>query len=92
MRLIIHVPEAEPYDLGDSWRYTIAAAIEAEADIVASDAGSDLLESPAEHHRSQLRERVVREATARLRKAGDEYMDPGGVRWSLEDDTEEAAA
>ena len=87
MHLIIHVPDAEPYKLGDeAWQHTLAQAIEAEADIVVSDAGSDILESPEEHHRDQLRERIIREATARLRNPGDEYMDPGGTRWSLRDD------
>lgn len=81
MRLLrIHQREAEPYDLDV---VELADAIESEADTIASDAGSDLLDDPGEEARAELRERVQREALRALEAKG-EYRDPTGVRWTLE--------
>ena len=48
--LHVHLPGAEPYEVGDEiWQQSLAEAIPAEAQIIADDAGADLLESGPEH-------------------------------------------
>jgi hypothetical protein len=81
MKLQIRHPDAEPYDLDDLT--TLADAIEAEADVVASDAGSDQLEAPTQECRDKLKEQVIRDATRALRAPGDTYRDPLGIVWEL---------
>lgn len=85
MKLVIHHPDAVdcPYDFDRS--DTLPEAIRAEAETVASDAGSDLLDDPGEAARAELRDRVIREATAALRDTGDAFRDPLGIRWELTD-------
>ena len=84
MILKVHVPGACPYEIGDEiWQQTLQEAIAAEAEIVAEDAGSDLLESPDAEHRRQLRERVIAEMTSVLVHVGDRYRAPDGVLYSL---------
>jgi hypothetical protein len=83
MRLVIHAPDAEPYDL-DS--YTIAEAIEAEAATIAADADAELLADGTDSEREELRLRVIDEATAALGTGpGYTYTDPTGVRWTLDE-------
>lgn len=87
MRLLrIHVREAEPYpidSMGEEGWQSLGEAVGAEADTVASDAGSDLLESPSDEHRAMLREQVFQAAMRDLRATGM-YRDPSGIRWTLE--------
>lgn len=85
LQLTIHTADAvnDPYVLEHA--DALLEAITAEAEIVASDAGSDLLESPAQHHRDVLRDQIIAAASRELRAAGDAYRDPVGVRWTLED-------
>jgi hypothetical protein len=83
MRLAIHAPGAEPYDLD---AYDLTTAIETEARTIAEDAGSELLAADTTDERDELAARVVREATGALRGAGDSYTDPTGVRWTLDTD------
>ena len=46
--LRVHVPGAEPYEIGDEiWQRSLAEAITAEAQTIADDADADLLEDPA---------------------------------------------
>lgn len=78
--LNIHHPDADPYEITDLC--TLEDAVTAEADTIASQAGSDLLAEPTEAERDVLRERVVAEALASLRTTG-EYRDPLGVLWTL---------
>jgi hypothetical protein len=81
MQLKIRHPDAEPYKLDDLT--TLAGAIEAEADVIANDAGSDLLEAPTQECRDILRGQVIRDATRALRGPGDTYRDPLGIVWEL---------
>ena len=87
MILKAHVPGAEPYPVGDEISHQpLAEAIAAEADAIAADAGSDLLESPRAEHREQLRRRVIEEMTRALIDVGDSYRAPDGVLYSLLDE------
>ena len=86
MLLRVHIKDADPYEIGDDvGQVPLAFAIEQEADCIAADAGSNLLADPGEQAREQLRERVIREMTAALRRPGDSYRAPDGVRYSLAD-------
>ena len=64
----------------------LADAIAEFAGQVASDAGSDLLAEGTEEEREQLRASIVERATLALRHAGDEYIAPDGIRYSLEEE------
>ena len=87
MILKAHVPGAEPYPVGDEiWHQRLEEAIAAEADAIAADAGSNLLESPRAEHREQLRRRVIEEMTRALIDVGDSYRAPDGVLYSLLDE------
>lgn len=87
MRLRIHHPDATPYVVGGFYAdWTLEDAIAAEADNVASMAGSDELEDGTEEARDALRAKVIADATRALRGAGASYRDPLGIRWSLEAD------
>ena len=82
--LRVHVPGAEPYEIGDEiWQQTLQEAIAAEGQIVADDARSDLLESPDAEQRRQLCARVIAEMTSSLVHVGDRYRAPDGVLYSL---------
>ena len=82
--LRVHVPGAEPYEIGDEiWQQSLAEAIAAEAQTVADDAGADLLEDNTETLRNELRDQVIADMTRVLVRAGDTYRAPDGVRYSL---------
>jgi hypothetical protein len=86
MILRVRVPGAHDYIIGDEiWQESLADAIAAEAETIASYAGSDLLESPDPAHRDVLRDRLVHDMTSALVSVGDEYQAPDGVRYSLID-------
>jgi hypothetical protein len=85
--LRVHVQGAEPYEIG-GWginEETLSDAIEAEAETIAQDAGSDLIEENTEACRILLRDEVIKAASRALKKAGDSYRDPTGVLWTLEE-------
>ncbi len=91
MILKVHVPGAIPYAIGEEiWQQPLEDAIGAEAQTVADDAGSDLIESPDPADRDQLRARVIAEMTRALVRVGDTYRAPDGVLYSLEVDCAEA--
>jgi hypothetical protein len=74
MILKVHLDGAACYDVGNEiWRESLADAIHAEAETIASYAGSDLLQSSDQAHRNALRDRIVREMTAALVSVGDRY-------------------
>ena len=82
--LHVHVPGAEPYEIGDEiWQQSLDEAIAAEAQTIADDAGADLLEDYTEASRNQLRDQVIADMTRALQRAGDTYRAPDGVRYSL---------
>jgi hypothetical protein len=86
MILKVHVPDAPSYDVGDEIRQeSLAEAIRAEAEIIAEDAGSDVLPGGA---REELQDRITRDMTAALLHVGDTYRGPDGVRYSLVDPQE----
>lgn len=85
MLLRIAHPDAvrDPYRIerpGD-----LDAAIAHEADTVAADADSSVLDDPSDTAREQLRQRVIADATRALRRPGDTFTDPSGIRWTLEE-------
>ena len=83
MILKVHLQGAASYDVGDEiWHESLADAIHAEAETIASYAGSDLLESPDQAHRDALRDRLVDEMTSALVSVGDRYGAPDGVLYS----------
>jgi hypothetical protein len=83
--LNVHVPGAEPYQIGDEiWQQPLSDAIAAEAQTIAEHAGTDLLDDPGAASRDQLRDRVTAEMTRALQAAGDTYRAPDGVRYSLD--------
>jgi hypothetical protein len=50
LMLRVHVPGAEPDEIGDEiWQTSLAEAIAAEAEAIAENAGADLLESPSDN-------------------------------------------
>jgi hypothetical protein len=82
--LNIHVPGATQYEIGDEiWQESLAHAIRAEAETIAADATTDLLESPDHRHRDALRDRLIVEMTAALAQIEDQYRSPDGVLYSL---------
>ena len=82
--LHVHVPGAEPYEIGDEiWQQLLAEAITAEAQTIGDDAGADLLEDNTEASRNELRDQVIADMTRALPRAGDTYRAPDGVRYSL---------
>ena len=84
MILKVHLDGAASYDVGDEiWQESLADAIHAEAETIASYAGSDLLESSDQAHRDALRDRIVDEMTSALVSVGDRYRAPDGVLYSL---------
>jgi hypothetical protein len=84
MILKVHVPGAPSYEIGDEiWQESLADAICAEAEIIAADAGADLLESPDQAHRDALRDRLIVDMTGALGQVGDQYRSPDGVLYSL---------
>ena len=84
MYLRVHLKDADPYEIGEGiGQVPLVFAIAQEADCLAADAGSDLLADPGEQAREELRQRVIREMTAALVRAGDGYRAPDGVRYSL---------
>ena len=82
--LHVHIPGAGSYEIGDEiWQSSLAEAIEAEARTIADYAGADLLENSSEASRNRLRDQVIADMTSALRRAGDSYRAPDGVRFSL---------
>ena len=88
MILKVHVEGAHCYQVGDEiWHMPLPDAIRAEAEIVAEDAASALLESHEQSDREALRDRVVAEMTAALIGVGDTYAAPDGVLYSLSEES-----
>lgn len=88
MILKVHVDGAASYDVGDEiWQESLADAIHAEAETIASYVGSDLLLSPDQAQRNALRDRIVGEMTAALVSVGDRYRALDGVLCSLIEDS-----
>ena len=84
MILKVHLDGAASHDVGDEiWQESLADAIHAEAETIASYAGSDLLQSSDQAQRNALRDRIVGEMTAALVSVGDRYRAPDGVLYSL---------
>ncbi len=84
--LHVHLPGAEPYELGDEiWQQPLADAIRSEAEIIAEHAGRDLLPITSQATRAGLRDRISAEMTAALRHAGDTYTAPDGIAYTLTD-------
>jgi hypothetical protein len=84
MILKVHLDGAVSYDVGDEiWQESLADAIHTEAEMIASYAGSDLLQSWDQAHRNALRDRIVGEMTAALVSVADSYRAPDGVLYSL---------
>ena len=82
--LRVHVPGAEPYEIGDEiWQQSLAESITSEAQTIADDAGADLLEDGSDASRNQLRDQVISDMTRALQRAGDTYRAPDDVRYSL---------
>lgn len=80
-----HVHDAEPWRLDGVLGLTLEEAIREAAEQTASDAGSDLLESPSEEHRAIFRDHMVEDMTRALREAPHVYRAPDGVLYSLEE-------
>src|SRR6202008_2634976 len=86
MILNVQVPGAWPYEIGDEiWQQSLAEAIRAEAEIIADDASSHQPNAPVSAGRDALRDRVIAEMTAALRRPGDAYTAPDGVSYALTD-------
>jgi hypothetical protein len=84
MILKVDLQGAHCYEIGDEiWQESRIDAITAEAEMIASYAGAELLQSPDQAHRDALRDRIVREMTSALVSAGDHYTAPDGVVYSL---------
>jgi hypothetical protein len=84
MILRVHLDGAASYGVGDEiWQESLADAIHAEAETIASHAGSDLLQSSDQAPRNALRDQIVGEMTVALVSAGDGYRAPDGVLYSL---------
>jgi hypothetical protein len=82
--LHVHMPGAGSYEIGDEiWQASLDEAIEAEARTIADYASPDLLEHDTGASRNQLRDQVIADMTRVLRRAGDTYRAPDGVRISL---------
>jgi hypothetical protein len=87
MILQVHLDGAASYDVGDEiWQVSLADAIHAEAETIASYARCDLLRSSDRAQRSALRGRIVGEMTSALVSVGDCYGAPDGVLYSLIED------
>ena len=70
----VHLDGAASYDVGDEiWQAWLAEAIHAEAETIASYAGSDLLQSSDQAQRNALRDRIVGEMTAAHVSVGARY-------------------
>lgn len=87
MILKVHVQGARSYTVGDEiWHESLADAIIAEAETIATYAGPAVLHSPGQAQRAALRDRIVREMTSALVGVGDQYRAPDGVLYSLIDE------
>jgi hypothetical protein len=84
MILKVHLDGAASYDVGDEfWHQSLADAIYAEAETIASYRGAHLLQSLDQARQNALRDRIVGEMTAALVSVGDRYRAPDGVVYSL---------
>lgn len=84
--LILQVPGAEPYEIGDEiWQQSLPDAIRAEAQTIADYADTDLLRLTGHAGRIALRDQIIAEMTAALRQIGDAYTAPDGVAYTLTD-------
>ena len=84
MILKVHLDGAASHDVGDEiWHESLADAIHAEAETIASYGGSDLPQSSDQDRRNALRDRIVGEMTVGLVNVGDRYRAPDGVLYSL---------
>ena len=83
MILNVHIPGARDHEIGhDIWQEPLADAIRFEAENVAFYAeDSNLLASPDQAHRDELRDPII----AALTQVGDAYTAPDGVLYSLSD-------
>lgn len=87
MLLKAHVWGAEPWYIEDPDHLscTLDEAIAEAADQTASDAGSELLESPEQWCRDEFKRMMVATMGSALRDVGDSYKAPDGVLYTLED-------
>lgn len=86
MILKAHLQGAPDYEIGDEiWQESLTDAITAGAEMIASHARAGPLQSPDQSHRDALRDRIVREMTSALVRAGDHYTALDGVVYSLLD-------
>lgn len=73
--LQVHLPGAEPFQLGDElWQQPLADAIRAEAENIAEHAGRDLLPVLSQATLAVLRDRLIAEMTAAMQHVGDTRM------------------
>jgi hypothetical protein len=80
MILKAHLVGAASHDVGDEiWQVALGDAIQAEAECIVYNAGSDLLESGQD----RLRDRIVAEMSEALSQVGDTYRAPDCVLYSL---------
>ena len=92
MILKVHLDGAASHDVGDEiWHESRVDAIHAEAETIASYAGSDLLESSDQDQRNALRDRIVGEMSAALVSVGDRFRASDGVLYSLIEESSVAA-
>jgi hypothetical protein len=90
MILRAHFSGSQSHTVGDEiWHERLADVIRAEADLIASYAGAELL---GDATRAALRDRIVSEMKAALVCAHDTYQSPDGVLYTLHDDGEPARA
>ena len=87
--LHVHLDGAERYEIGDEiWQQPLADAIRTEAETIADHAGPGLLPFPGRAGRVAIRNHLIIEMTAALRRAGDTYRAPDGVVYTLTDQTQ----
>jgi hypothetical protein len=85
--LHMHIPGASEYEIGNEiWHQSLAEAIAAEAQTIASNAGPELLDSPDQAHRDTVRDQIICDMTLALVEVGDEHQAPDSVRYFLIDE------
>jgi hypothetical protein len=78
MILRAHLSGSQSYDVGDEiWQEPLADVIRAEAEMIASYAGAELLGTGT---RDSVRERIIAEMTVALVSDGDTYQAPDKIR------------
>jgi hypothetical protein len=84
MILTAHLSGSQPHDVGDEiWQEPLADVIRAEAEMIASYAGAELLGTGT---RDSVRERIIAEMTVALVSDGDTYQAPDKILYTLDAD------